>query len=480
MNRSTSLVCKLSILPLMLALAGCVAIPPQGDHLQPIDPNRVQLTSELALKQSGWPDARWWQVFGDSQLNQLVETARQGAPTLDTAKARLHAAEAAMSLTDVSRRPTLIGNASVSKELETANGMIPPPYAGHYVNQGRATLDFNYDLDWWGTQKASLQAAIGQVAAAKAEQAAAELIVTTAVTQQYYAYQSASAQLALVEQQIGKQQQLARLQQARIRQGLDTQDVIRQTDERRANLQQQAEILKTGMQLARVQLRALTGMNTLPDLQATRLPNVDSGIPASLGVDLIARRPEIDAARWRVEAGLSQEAVAKSRFYPSITLSALVGFSSIDLDKLLSSSSQIASIAPAIHLPIFDMGQLKANLASSRAQTEVAVGQYNQTVVDALKEVSETVTSLQGLSRQQQAVNAALGASQTQLNLTRARQKQQLADARQVLQGEMSVISQQAALLQLQQQRISAQINLYKALGGGYLADAHPANGDAQ
>lgn len=449
-------------------LTGCVAIPENEHPVQKLDASKLTLTSELSYRQANWPAADWWKLYGDDQLNQLIEQGRANSPTLATAASRIRQANATLSANQAEKLPTVSANASVTRDKETATGLIPVPYAGSYINQGRATLDFSYELDWWGKQSASIRAAAGQVAASRAEAASAELMLSTAITQQYFAFQSASAQLALVNQQIEKQDQLNRLQAARLKQGLETTDILRQQDQRRANLQQQAELLTTLKQQARIALRALTASDSLPALTAKPLPDVKTGVPDQLGVELIARRSEIDAARWRVESALSQEEVAKARFYPSFTINALVGFSTIELDKLFNSSSQISSIGPSIHLPIFDSGRLKANLEGNRAQTAVLINQYNESVINALKEVSDSVNNLQGVERQQAASLRAKQAAQAQQSLVEARLKQQLADKRQVIQAELGVMTENMTLLNLKQQQIAAQINLIKALGGGY------------
>ena len=123
--------------------------------------------------------------------------------------------------------------------------------------------------------------------------------------------------------------------------------------------------------------------------------------PATLGADLLARRPDLVAARWRVESALHDIAVSQTRFYPNINLGAFVGLSALGLDKLLQAGSLQAGLSPALHLPLFDAGRLRAQLGARQAELDLALAQYNAAVVEAVKQAGDAIGSEQSLQRQQ-------------------------------------------------------------------------------
>jgi multidrug efflux system outer membrane protein len=206
----------------------------------------------------------------------------------------------------------------------------------------------------------------------------------------------------------------------------------------------------------------------LPPLQPQPLPAVAAGLPANAGLDLLARRPDIAANLWQVQAALRQTDVARALFYPDLSLSAMAGLSSIELDKLLTSGSRVFALAPALHLPIFSGGRLQANYGIARAQLDSAVAQYNATVASAAREVA-----MQALGAQQAAARARehdlqLQASEQLLANAQARQRQGVRDAREALGAQVQLVQQRDTAMQLRAQAVATDLNLIKALGGGY------------
>jgi multidrug efflux system outer membrane protein len=209
------------------------------------------------------------------------------------------------------------------------------------------------------------------------------------------------------------------------------------------------------------------------------LPTIDAALPGSVGLDLLARRPDIAASRWRVEAALRHADQARAEFYPDISLGALVGLQSVDLDKLLNAGSRMGGIGPALHLPIFGRGQLKAAYRTSQAQLEAAAAKYDATVVDAARDVATQALTLAQIDARRHEREGQLGATRALEDSAAARVRQGIADDRSVLAAQAQVIEQRDAALTLDAQAISAQIALTKALGGGYRLDAEPLAADA-
>ena len=455
---------------LLLGLAGCAAIPDEHAQLAQRDAKTVTVTSNLKLASEGWPEARWWESYHDQQLNALMERALKGAPSLDTANTRLQLAMSGILQAQASTGPSLVADGNVSEELETQNGFIPPPYAGSWITNSRLALDFRYDFDWWGKHKDEVAIAAGQANVSRAQRATAETVLTTGIAKSYFLYQTAVARLQLAQNLTELRQRLLHLNQLRVSHGLDPISNQRQAEGDLANLRLTIADLQTQAQLERNQLQALLGDQQPLQLTASELPVDATKVPARLGLDLLARRPDLQAARWQVESSKSAEEYAKASFYPDFNLTAFAGLSSIRLYDLLNTKSEIAGIAPAFSLPIFDSGRLKAQLQVVRDYKQWQVAEYNQTLVNALKDVTDQIARLQGLEQQQNALDAAMDSSRHVHAAALSRARQGIGDDFAVLQTEVPLINQQDSAAQLASRRLLTQIDLIHALGGGYHA----------
>jgi len=460
-----------------LALAAC-SIPPKPDR--PALRDEAPLAGVAVAIGAGsteWPDPQWWKHYADAQLDRLIEQALAGAPTLDEAHKRLGTALAAVEVARAQGGLSSQANAQVQRLRLSENGLIPPQFLGFtWYNQGDLSLQFQYDFDFWGKTRAAVAAAVDDARAAEAERSAASLVLTAAVADTYFAWQADQAHLALADDSIGVLQRLRTLADKRVARGIDSPDLVHQADAQLASVR---EMQAAYAGSAKIRLAALAGLlgvapADLPKLEARALPSVDAALPGSVGLDLIARRPDIAASRWRVEAALRRVDEARAEFYPDISLGAMVGLQSLDLDKLLNAGSRTAAIGPALHLPIFGRGQLKAGYGASQAQLDAAAAQYDATVVDAARDVATQALTLAQVDARRNERNGQLAATRALESTATARVRQGLVDDRSLLGAQAQVLEQRDALLTLDAQAVSAQIALTKALGGGYRLDGDP------
>jgi multidrug efflux system outer membrane protein len=206
----------------------------------------------------------------------------------------------------------------------------------------------------------------------------------------------------------------------------------------------------------------------LPALQARPLPTPGGGLPDNVKIDLIARRADITASRWRVEAAEENRSEARAEFFPDFSITALAGVQSRDIGKLLMYDSRVPSVAAAIHLPIFDAGSLKARYGASQAALNSAVASYQDTLITAAREVATQVTTRAQLAAERVQVQVEVDAAQRLKLSAAARIRQGVVDSRLELTATESWIAQRDALLQLDAAALSADIGLQRALGGGY------------
>jgi len=462
---------------LLAALAGCARIPLEHEVPAKIDAARVQLAPDIRLARDGWPQAQWWQAYRDPQLNRLIAQALREAPTLAAAQARLATARATWAADRAEAGGAVDLDTGFNRQRYSSNGFFPSPIGGSYYNDASLQVVGNYDLDWWGRHRAQIAAAVGEVNARSAEYAQTEQTLAAAITQSYFNLQSGWARLANLKKLTAIQDSLMADRARRIAQGLATGDEHSAAMLDLANLRRQNALLESSTRRERETLRALLGQGAeaLADLRPQAPAALEHALPASLGLDLLARRADLQAARWRVEASLSRIEASEAAFYPDINLRAAFGLDAVSLGTLLKRASRTPFVGSTLSLPLFDSGRLQAGLGLARAERNAMLADYNQAVIDALRDVAQDGIALQGIEDQIRQQGAANRASQAMLGRARARLAHGLGDRASVLAAELALLRQQDIDLQLQNTQMLAEVALSTALGGGYWADAQGA-----
>ncbi|MGK5073152.1 efflux transporter outer membrane subunit [Janthinobacterium sp. ZB1P44] len=461
---------SLRVLALSLSLAGCASIAPDTQPLPQQDLATVQLAADIHLASEGWPAAQWWRQLQDSQLDQLIEKALSASPNLDVAHARIGSALAAFDAQHAQRGATVGVGADANRQRYSGNGLMPAPIGGNYYNEITVGVQAHYDLDWWGKHKAQIAASLGEVNARRAEYAMAEQMLAAEIARRYFSMQNGWARMDNLHALVRLQQQLVVDKEKRIANGLGVSDDHLSAQTRLSLLQQQIALLETQIVTEREALRALLGgdSSALASLQPKQAQALPHALPGKLGMELLARRPDLQAARWRVQAAMSTIEAAQASFYPDIDLGASFGLDAIKLGKLLQSGSRTLFIGPALSLPLFDSGRLQAQLAGARSERNEIIADYNQNVFNVVRDVAQAGARVQGVENQLRLQQENLRASEAQLRNANARLKQGLADRATQLNAEMTVRGQVDLGMQLQNQRQNAEINLTVALGGGY------------
>lgn len=460
----------LSILAFSLALAGCASIPPDTSVLPQQDLAQAGLAADIHLASEGWPAAQWWRQFQDPQLDQLIEQALSASPGLDSAGARIASAQAAFDQQHAEHDPRVDMNARVNRQRYSGNGLTPAPIGGSYYNEANVAVQAHYDLDWWGRHKAQIASALGEVNARRAEYAMAEQVLAANIARHYFSIQGNWARMDNLQALADLQRALVADKEKRIAHGLGVSDDHLSAQTRLSLIEQQIALLETQSVTEREALRALLGADStaLAALQPHTALALPHQLPGKLGMELLARRPDLQAARWRVQASLDRIEAAQAAFYPDIDLGASFGLDSIHLSKLLEAGSRTLFVGPTLSLPLFDSGRLQAQLKGARSERNELIADYNQRVFDVVRDVAQAGARLQGVENQLRLQDDNLRASQAQLRNANARLRQGLSDRAMQINAEMTVRGQLDLGMQLQTQRQNAEINLVVALGGGY------------
>lgn len=460
-------------LGMALALSGCAFsdLQPRSQLLQPDAASESLAGEGMALSPAAWPAQNWWSSYRDPQLDALVHEALADSPTLRSAAARVHQASALEDIEGAQLLPALSAGMSVTRERFSSNGTTPAPAKGTWQNVHQGTLNVSYELDFWGKNRSAVQAAVGRRRALEVDEQAAALMLSSTIVQTYIALQNTYEQIDVAQSLLNQQQQIEDLTRKRFAAELGTEIDIKQSQASLPASRANIAALREMLELNQNKLASLLGKGpdrgrsiTRPHLQASDSVMMPSNIPA----ELIGHRPDVVAQRWRVEAYGHEIEVAKARFYPDVNLTAFIGMQSLAFDTFNDHSSRILGVAPALSLPIFEGGRLRGNLDAQDAGYDLAVENYNQTVIDALRDIADQLSSLRWLKERLAQQNEAVATAQAAADLVSKRYAAGLATYLQVLATQNATLVEQRQRVELQSRALSLQANLSRALGGGY------------
>ncbi|MGH8686456.1 MAG: efflux transporter outer membrane subunit [Burkholderiales bacterium] len=465
----------LASLVALALVAGCATPGDVGPKSKPIDPAALKANLTLAADPAApgaWPVDQWWSRFGDPQLDALVGEALGSSPSMRLARARVDHALALARVVGAEGAPQLDASLGTERQRITENGIFPRPIAGAWIWQNQATLDFSYDFDFWGRHRAAHDAAIGLARAAQADAQAARLVLASAIAGTYVALADRYEQLDLAREELALREREAGIVRRRTDAGLESRVELNQAEGSIPEVRQRMVQIEESIALARNQLAALLGQGPDRGQQIAR-PALNAGaaaaLPANLPADLLGRRPDIVASRWRVEAAASDVSSARAAFYPNVNLVASLGLQAITWTHFLEPGSLAVGVGPAVSLPLFDGGRLRGQLGEKSADFDAAAEQYNQALADALREVADQVAAWRSIERQQPLVEAALASAETAHGYALSRYRAGLSNYTTVLSTESQLTAARSRAAELRTRRLEAAIGLARALGGGYL-----------
>jgi NodT family efflux transporter outer membrane factor (OMF) lipoprotein len=321
---------------------------------------------------------------------------------LAIAQARLRAAQAQTVSARGALAPRTALDAQVTRQRYPQNDLYPPPLGGSWSTEGRAALDFSWDLDFWGRNRALLAAARSGEQAAEADRQAARLAIAVAVVQAYIQLDLNYALLEVTNDNLKQQQSILDLTQQRVTAGLENTARVKQSESVLALTRAGVASVQANIDLARNQIAALVAAG--PDRgQLLSRPHLaapaDLALPSAVPADLLGRRPDVAAARAEVQGAQRGVSAAEAAFYPNVNLMAFAGLQSIGLSQLFEASDRIVGAGPALSLPVFNRALLRGALQGRQAQLDASVGQYNQTLLEAVHEVADVVANWRGLER---------------------------------------------------------------------------------
>ena len=467
-------------------LSACSTVPGLGQS-EPLR-NAASVASQQSLQPQGtaaWPTEGWWRAYGDPQLEALIEEGLRSSPDIAVAAARLRRAAAQAQEQGAALKPSLDASASVGAEKQSHNNGFPDQFIAllpqGFQDNARIGLDLEFDLDLWGRNHAALAAATSEARAAAIEAAQARLMLATTIAAAYADLARLFDARDIRANAVAIRVASEKLVTEREANGLENRGNVRQA---------QAETLAAKSELAHAnelialrqhQIAALVGAGPDRGLAITRpalAADLPMGLPDSVTTELIGRRPDIAAARERVEAAAKRVAVARADFYPAVRLSAMAGMQAVGIGNLFESNSTFGSAGPAISLPLFHGGALRGRYRGAAATYDEAAARYDQTVLLAYSQVADAVTSRRTIAARLLGARKALAAGEEAYAVAKLRYEGGLSAYIDVLNIEDRLLSVRVAVAELVAAARTTDVALIRALGGGYEPDIQLARAD--
>jgi NodT family efflux transporter outer membrane factor (OMF) lipoprotein len=456
---------SLAAILLALLLTACVSSPTTTPREAEIAPATLGLGAVPAPK----IDNTWWKAFGDPKLDALIAQALSNNPSLKAALARVRGAQSQLAASVASTYPQATFDGNVQRERLSKDYIIPPPYGGTTRWVGTLQANLSYSLDLFSKEEDQIDRARASAKAAALDAEAARLLLAGSVTQNYIALSRAWALCDVAAEAVRQREGVLKLSAERVHAGLDTPASQRQAEALLALAREDLIRTQAVRDLAVHQIATLAGRGAdAYDIQRPALADAPFALPDVVPADLLARRADIAAAQSRVDAAMSGREVARKAFYPDVNLVALAGTAAIGLGPLFSSEAGQYGGGAAIHLPIFDAGKLRAQYAGATADLDEAVADYNNAVINAVKQASDGITNLDAVSGEAAQQRMAYKAAEESFQLANKRYKSGLNPLQTALDAESTLIQTERDEAGLTADAASARVALLMALGGGF------------
>lgn len=485
-------IASLSLLAGAPLLAGCMpsAQEQRSQFMETPSLNRTIANSGVrSVSEKGWPSPQWWRNFRSPELDRIVDKALNDNQNLRKAADTLKEAEAGVQIASSRLTPYLEMDLAFKQYRYADKGVaasLNPLQGG--LNKSASFLNpisAKWELDFWGKNRALMDASIGDAMAQEGELEQTRLLLTTSVARAYFRGYVLAQQLRLATELTKLRHELRGLAEMRYNTGIESLDIVqiaRVNEEaavrREASLQAAIEIQENA--LARLMGEGPDYARELFSKKKSVAP-VQPALPKKLPIELLAHRPDLLAALRRAEAWADRIHAAKAMFLPSLDLSVSAGIeASVTSSKfaalggyLFNPGAMVYSVTPGLHLPIFQGGKLTGNLEAQRADYDQAVDTYNETLLTAAQQVADALANIKRARKEFDSQTRFVDARRKELELARARLRDGMRDRREVVQEYADMLDAIFIQRGLEGDKLIAAVDLYQALGGGY--DAGPA-----
>jgi outer membrane protein, multidrug efflux system len=412
-------------------------------------------------------DAKWWTVFQDEQLQNLIRVALQQNFDLRIAATRVLQAQAQLGITRADQFPTLSGGAAIGTNRQAATTL----FQGFEETSGQISLSASWELDFWGKYRRATEAARANLLASEWGRRAVVNTVISNVATAYFELRALDLQLEISKQTLASRQDSLKLEQALEQNGSTSLVDVRQSEQLVYTAAETIPNIERQIEQDENLINILMGRNPGPVDRGRKLtdephpPSIPPGLPSAL----LERRPDIQQAEQQLVAANAEIGVAKAAFYPDISLTGTSGFQSLALGKLFTGPSSFWNVGPTLTVPIFTAGKIRSNVKLTEAQQQQALLTYQQTIQQAFRDVSDSLIAYQKNREFREQQELLTASAEDSAKLAQIRYEAGVASYLEVLTNDTNYFAAQLNLAQAQQNELTALVQVYNALGGGWV-----------
>jgi NodT family efflux transporter outer membrane factor (OMF) lipoprotein len=462
---------------LLLLLSSCLSMSQKEKTQYIIQPPSLNPSVQSALEYGSvsmglWPKEGWWSYFESEELTRLIETALRENPSIQMLEQRVAFSQQIALGARSKLFPLLYFNASDTILHLSQHGLehaFNPnlPLGGYQIDLG---LSFFYEFDFWGKNRNLWKATLGEVKVQEAELAQTQLIVSTALAQAYFSLITNLEREVLYQELCQVRSKKHELQQLLYGKALESKLPFLLTEERAEEAKKLLASIQEEIAVNQHIINMLAGKGPDEPIAITHVerPHAILEVPEHLSLDLLARRPDLIGALWHVEALSYEVGAAIADFFPNIDLTASGGIESLKAATLFRGSSLFGQLLPALHLPIFTAGKIRANVDAKKARFQEAVFAYNELILKSASEVADILAFTTSIHRQMIDQKKILTAAHLRLTLTELKMHSGLDNLLMVYDRKEEWIEKKLEEVLISYDQYLAQIKLIKALGGGY------------
>lgn len=437
-----------------------------------------------------WIPENWWVIFNDEQLNDFIELTLINNPTLQSARTRILLAETTAEKVRSALYPTFTWNADLQREKLSKTGVLPVSGTGEvssssplpvapvipgvipiYFTQYETALNILYDFDVWNKNRNILKAALGEVQSAVADEAFTRLSLSIALAEVYFQLQTDYEQLRIAQKIKENRERYYNLVEKRVQYNLDDNLIYYAALNNLISAKQSLLVIEANIAVGENQLRAYLAedfQENICHIKIDQNPLPKVPLPEALPLHLISHRPDMISKLWLIDSAKYKIDIAIAGFYPDINLMAFAGFQTIHPQKWFQARSTYGDIKLATSLPIFTGGLLEANLRSSEVDYDLAILEYNQLIIDVVKQVLDGIVVLKNNNKQLEQFRSEVEQQREIFRLTDLRMKHNIGSVLDYLNSENEVLIIKQQEVRALGNTLHSILELIKALGGGY------------
>ncbi|HWA12892.1 MAG TPA: efflux transporter outer membrane subunit [Burkholderiales bacterium] len=452
-------------------LAGCMTVGP--DYKRP--PTDVPEQWPGTPAQGAPVPADWWLAYNDPVLNRLVDDALLNNLDLRQAVARVAEARAALGITRADRYPGVTAQAGASRNRTSENSILAFPGVDPEYSDYRASLNVGYEIDFWGKYRRATEAARAELLASRFNRDAVRLTLVTDVARGYFALRALDAQVEVTRRTISSRLASTALQRKRFEAGLASEFDLRQSEAEAAQAQALLPTIESRQAQQETALAVLVGRSpreivARPVDRGTAIEAIvpPPAVPAGLPSELLERRPDLRAAEQALVVANARIGQARAAYYPSISLTGILGVESTSLGDLFRTSSRYWTLGANAAQTVFDAGRTGSQVEAAQAREQQALAQYQSSIQRAFKDALDALVIQRKARETLEAETVRRDALRTALGLAQMRYDNGVSSLLDVLISERALLEAELNRVEAQRAQLSATADLFKALGGGW------------